>query len=182
MSRATWPFRQSGQTGLTPLSLLKSLHCCCILRVADEGMQMKLAYENLIDLIWTEGRPPLSEDPIVVHNLTYAGTWLIFRVVTFGAIESSCSRSVSSSSNHIWKECAGPGLGYWKCEISYGWNLRTCGSRYRNLAPLFTSVRDTVGTLPGPRRAANRMEVTWINYVTSYNPVLILIVWSCRTD
>ncbi|KAF0306379.1 Xaa-Pro aminopeptidase ApepP [Amphibalanus amphitrite] len=41
-----------------------------------EGMQMKLAYENLIDLIWTEGRPPLSDEPIVVHNLTYAGkTW-----------------------------------------------------------------------------------------------------------
>ena len=42
---------------------------------------------------------------------------------------------MSSSSNHIWKECAGPGLGYWRCGISYGWNLTTCGSRYRNLAP-----------------------------------------------
>ena len=42
------------------------------------------------------------------------------RVVTCGAIESSCSRSVRSSSNHIWKECAGPGLGYWRCGISYG--------------------------------------------------------------
>ena len=42
---------------------------------------MKLAYENLIDLIWTEGRPPLSEEPIVVHNLTYAGTgWTVSRV------------------------------------------------------------------------------------------------------
>ena len=94
----------------------------------------------------------------------------VCRVVTCGAIESSCSRSVSSSSNHIWKECAGPGLGYWRCGISYGWNLTTRGSRNRNLAPPFASVRDAAGTLPGPRRAANRMEVTWINYVTSYNP------------
>ena len=92
------------------------------------------------------------------------------RVVTCGAIESSCSRSVSSSSNHIWKECAGPGLGYWRCWIFYGWNLTTCDSRYRNLVPPFASVRDAAGTLPGPLRAANRMEVVWINYVTSYNP------------
>ena len=36
-----------------------------------------------------------------------------------------------------------------------------------------TSVRqrsDAAGTLSGPRRAAKRMEVTRINYVTSYNP------------
>ena len=92
------------------------------------------------------------------------------RVVTCVAIESSCSRSVSSSSNHIWKECARPGLGYWRCGISYGWNLTTCSSRYRNLAPPFASVRDAAGTLPGPRRAANRMEVTWLNCATIYNP------------
>ena len=42
------------------------------------------------------------------------------RLVTCDAIEPSCSRSASSSSNHIWKECAGPGLGYWRCGISYG--------------------------------------------------------------
>ena len=48
---------------------------------------------------------------------------------------------MSSSSNHIWKECAGPGLGYWRCGISYGWNLTTCDSRYRNIAPPFASVR-----------------------------------------
>ena len=76
--------------------------------------------------------------------------------------DSNCSRSVRSSSNHIWKECAGPGLGYWRCGISYGWNLMTCGSRYRNLAPPYASVRDAAGTLPGLRRAANRMEVTCI--------------------
>ena len=34
----------------------------------------------------------------------------------------------------------------------------------------FASVRDAAGTLPGSRRAANRMEVTWINCATSYNP------------
>ena len=79
------------------------------------------------------------------------------RIVTCEVIESSCSRSVSSSSNHIWKECAGPGLGYWRCGISYGRKLTTCGFRYRTLAPPFTSARDAAGTLPGPRRAANRM-------------------------
>ena len=31
------------------------------------------------------------------------------RVVTCDVIDSSCSRSVCSSSNHIWKECAGTG-------------------------------------------------------------------------
>ena len=50
--------------------------------------------------------------------------------------------------------------------------LDLCGSRYRNLAPPFASVRDAAGTLPGPWRAANRMEVTWINCATSYNPGL----------
>ena len=35
-----------------------------------------------------------------------------------------------------------------------------CGSRNRNLTHPFASVRDAAGTLPGPRRAANRMEVT----------------------
>ena len=92
------------------------------------------------------------------------------RVVTCDTTDSNCSRSVSSSSNHIWKECAGLGLDYWRCVISYWWNLTTCGSRYRNLAPPFASVRNAAGTLPGPRRAANRMEVTWINCTTSYNP------------
>ena len=61
-------------------------------------------------------------------------------------------------------------LGYWRCGISYGWNLTTCGSRYRNLAPPFASARDAAGTLPGPRRATNRMEVTWLNCATGYNP------------
>ena len=97
-------------------------------------------------------------------------TCITYRAVACRAIASSCSRSVSSSSNHIWKDCAGPGLGYWRCEISYGWNLTTFSSRYRKLAPLFASARDAAGTLPGLWRAANRMEVTWINYVTSYNP------------
>ena len=77
---------------------------------------------------------------------------------------------MSRSSNHIWKECAGPGLGYWRCGISYGWNLATCCSRYRILAPPFASARDAAGTLPGPRRAANRKEVTWLNCATGYNP------------
>ena len=77
------------------------------------------------------------------------------RAVTCGAIESSCSRSVSSSSNHIWKDCAGPGLGYWRCGISYGWNLTNCGSRYRNLAPLFASARDAGWH---PARAATGCE------------------------
>ena len=91
------------------------------------------------------------------------------RVATCDAIDSNCSRSVSSSSNHIWKECSGPVLGYWRCGISYGLNLTTCGSRYRNLAPPFASIWDAAGTLPGPRRAANRMEVAWINCATGYN-------------
>ena len=77
------------------------------------------------------------------------------------------------------------GMGYWRCGISYGWNLTTCGSRYRNLAPPFASVRDAAGTLPGPRRAANRMEVTWINYVTSHNPAQQcpknVIVFGCQS-
>jgi len=42
-------------------------------RLREAGIQMKLSYENLIDLIWTEGRPPRSVDPIVVHNSTFAG-------------------------------------------------------------------------------------------------------------
>ena len=36
------------------------------------------------------------------------------RVVTCDAIDSNRSRSLSSSPNHIWNECAGPGLGYWR--------------------------------------------------------------------
>ena len=104
-------------------------------------------------------------------NICYT-TSLWRRVVTCDVTESSCSRSVSSSSDHIWKECAGPGLGYWRCGISYGWNLTSCGSRYRNLAPPFVSHQDAAGTLPGSRRAANRMEVTWLNCATGYNPAL----------
>ncbi|XP_037086900.1 xaa-Pro aminopeptidase 1-like [Pollicipes pollicipes] len=42
-------------------------------RLRDAGMQMKLVYDNLIDLIWTEDRPPRPADPIVIQNLTYAG-------------------------------------------------------------------------------------------------------------
>ena len=83
---------------------------------------------------------------------------------------------MSSSSNHIWKECAGPVLGYWRCGISYGWKLMTCDSGYRNLAPPFASVPDAAGTLPGPRRAANRMEVTWINCGTRYKPAVNMTV------
>ena len=110
--------------------------------------------------------------PLSDHGWWYYGNrWdAPTRFVTCDVIESGCSRSVSSPSNHIWKECAGPGLGYWRCGISYGWNLTTSGSRYRNPAPPFASARDAAGTLPGPRRDANRMEVTWLNCATGYNP------------
>ena len=64
------------------------------------------------------------------------------RVVTCGAIESSCSRSASSSSNHIWKECAGPGLDHWRRGISYGRNLTTCGLLVQKSS---TSVRQRSG-------------------------------------
>ena len=104
-------------------------------------------------------------------------TSLTARVVTCDVIESSCCHSVNSSSNHIWKECAGPGLGYWRCGISYGWNLTTCSSQYRNLAPPFASAQDAAGTLPGPGRAANRMEVTWLNCATGYTVTTLLTAY-----
>ena len=80
--------------------------------------------------------------------------------------------------NHIWNECAQQGLGYWRCGISNGWNLTTCGSRYRNLAPPFASVPDTAGTLSGPRRFANRMEANWINWRHKLQPCLYHIPYN----
>ena len=102
-----------------------------------------------------DSRPVRKDDASATEQWGQAGG---SRAVTCDAIESSCSRSVSSSSNHILKECAGPGLGRWRRGISYGLNL-ICGSRYRNLAPPFASARDAAGTLPGPRLVVNRMEV-----------------------
>ena len=147
LSNATSPtfwFRVSLREGIIPMILWLLCICICILFVYCIYFMYFMAK--------------------IAHK-----TCITYRVVTCGAIASSCSRSVSSSSNHIWKDCAGPGLGYWRCGISYGWNLTTFSYRYKNLAPLFASARDAAGTLLGLRRAANRMEVTWINYVTSYN-------------
>ena len=77
------------------------------------------------------------------------------RIVTCDVIESSCSRSVSSSSNHIWKECAGPGLGCWRCGISYGWNLTTCDLPIQKSS---TSVRQRSGRCWHPARPATDCE------------------------
>ena len=42
------------------------------------------------------------------YRSAFRKSWVGCRVVTCDAIKSSCSRSGSSSSNHIWRECAGP--------------------------------------------------------------------------
>ena len=89
--------------------------------VVHKECDMFLDFSNRI--IW-EGDLWLRFQKVVnvtrIPHKHASGDAVATRVVTCDAIQSSCSRSVSSSSNHIWKECAAPGPGYWRCGISYG--------------------------------------------------------------